>query len=43
MINYRGIDPAIAEQLGYGKHDEAQQRDNISRAEVKGVKAVLNV
>ena len=43
LINYRGIDPAIAEQLGYGKHDEAQQRDNISRAEVKGVKAVLNV
>ena len=43
MINYRGIDPAIAEQLGYGKHNEAQQRDNISRAEVKGVKAVLNV
>lgn len=43
MINYRAIDPAIAEQLGYGKHDEAQQRDNIDKAEVKGVKAVLNL
>lgn len=43
MINYRAIDPALAEQLGYGKHDEAQQRDNIDKAEVKGVKAALNV
>ena len=43
MINYQAIDPVLAEQLGYGKHDEAQQRDNIDRAEVKGVQATLNV
>lgn len=42
MINYREIDPAVAEQLGYGKHDEAQQRDNIDKAEVKGVQLALN-
>lgn len=42
MINYRGIDPSVAEQLGYGKHDEAQQRDNIDKAEVKGVQLSLN-
>lgn len=43
MISYRSIDPAVAEQAGYGRHDEAQQRDNLSRAEIKGVKAALNV
>lgn len=43
MINYREIDPSIAEQLGYGSHAEAQQRDNLNRAEVKGVKASLNL
>lgn len=43
MINYRDIDPAIAEQLGYGRHDEAQQRDNIDKAEVKGVQLAMNV
>lgn len=43
MINYRSIDPAVAEALGYGRHDEAQQRANIDRAEVKGVQLALNV
>ncbi len=43
MINYRAIDPVLAEQLGYGKHDEAQQRDNMNKAEVKGIQAVLNL
>lgn len=42
MINYKDIDPAIAEQLGYGKHEEAQQRANIDKAEVKGVQLALN-
>lgn len=43
MINYREIDPKVAEELGYGTHAEAQQRDNIDKAEVKGVKASLNL
>lgn len=42
MINYKDIDPQIAEELGYGKHDEAQQRANIDKAEVKGVQFALN-
>lgn len=43
MISYREIDPAIAEQLGYGKHDEAQQRDNLDKAQVKGIQLAMNV
>lgn len=42
MINYREIDPGMAEQLGYGRHDEAQQRDNIDKAEIKGIRLALN-
>ena len=39
MIAYRQLSPEIAAELG---HDEAQQRDNIAKAEVKGVTLALN-
>lgn len=39
MIAYRQLSPEIAAELG---HDEAQQRDNIAKAEVKGVTLAFN-